>query len=184
VNRVDPVVAGEGSGLGLGPGSGVAVLEGLEEEKTYIEAMTKQCIQDGEWLKSPAYASYPYAEEFATDSGNFEFLEEFEDDFDDETEGLWLVTPKSPHSLNSQFRRERHVYLHPSHGFREEERVRVVSEHGSVELPVRLTDDVREDCVLIYAGTPGVNYLTPPIKSLFGKSACYQEVKVTLEKIS
>jgi anaerobic selenocysteine-containing dehydrogenase len=159
-------------------------LEGLEEERAYIEAMTNQCIEDGEWLKSPAYASYPYAESFDTDSGNFEFLEEFEDDFDDEEEGLWLLTPKSARSLNSQFRRERHVYLHPCHGFAEEERVRVVSEHGGVELPVRLTEDVREDCVLIYAGTPGVNYLTPPIKSLFGKSACYQEVKVTLEKIS
>ncbi|WP_456453099.1 molybdopterin-containing oxidoreductase family protein [Hydrogenimonas sp.] len=159
-------------------------LEGLKGEKEYIEAMTSQCVQDGEWLKSPAYEEFPYAEEFATDSGNFEFLEEFEDDFDDEAEGLWLITPKSPKSLNSQFRRESHVYLHPCHGFAEGERVRVVSEHGSVELPVKLTDDVREDCVLIYAGTPGVNYLTPPIKSLFGKSACYQEVKVTLEKIA
>jgi len=52
-----------------------------------------------------------------------------------------------------------------------------------VELPVRGSDDIRSDSVLIYAGTPGVNYLTPPIKSLMGKSACYQEVKITLERV-
>ncbi len=158
-------------------------LEGLKEERYYIEYMLDQCKKEGEFYKSPAYETYPYAEEFATDSGNYEFLEEFEDDFDDEGEGLWLLTPKSPHSLNSQFRRERHAVLHPSHGFEEEQRVRIVSEHGAVELPVRLSEDVRKDCVLIYAGTPGVNFLTPPMQSLMGKSACYQEVKVKVERI-
>ncbi len=155
----------------------------LKGEKEYIEMMTAQCIQEGEWLKSPAYAKLPYENgEFMTDSGNFEFLEEYDDDFDDEAEGLWLLTPKSPRSLNSQFRRERHVYLHPCHGYKDEQKVTIVSEHGKVTLPVRVSDDLRQDCVLIYSGTPGVNYLTPPIKTIFGKSACYQEVKVTLQK--
>jgi len=157
--------------------------DGLKEERAYIEAMLDQCKKDGEWYRSPAYEKHPYEEGFETDSGNFEFLEEFEDDYEEE-EGLWLVTPKSPRSLNSQFVRESHVRLHPRHGFSDGERVRIVSEHGEVELPVETTEDLREDCVLVYAGTPGVNYLTPPMKSLFGKSACYQEVKVTLEKIS
>ncbi|WP_300365539.1 molybdopterin-dependent oxidoreductase [Hydrogenimonas sp.] len=157
--------------------------DGLKEEKEYIQTMLDQCIREGEWLKSPAYENHPYETAFETDSGNFEFLEEFEDDFDDEEGELWLLTPKSPHSLNSQFRRENHVRLHPCHGFAEDEKVRIVSEHGSVELPVKTSDDIREDSVLIYAGTPGVNYLTPPMMSLMGKSACYQEVKVTLEKI-
>ncbi|MCF6201868.1 MAG: molybdopterin-dependent oxidoreductase, partial [Hydrogenimonas sp.] len=156
--------------------------EGLKEERYYIEYMLDQCKKEGEFYRSPAYDEYPYAEEFETDSGNYEFLEEFEDDFDDEADGLWLLTPKSPHSLNSQFRRESSLYLHPSHGFKEEEKVKVVSEHGEIVLPVKLTEDVREDCVLIYAGTPGVNRLTPPIKSLMGKGACYQEVKVNLER--
>ncbi|BDY12156.1 molybdopterin-dependent oxidoreductase [Hydrogenimonas cancrithermarum] len=157
--------------------------EGLKEERFYIRSMLDQCIEEGDLLKSPAYDKHPYEEEFDTDSGNFEFLEEFEDDFDDEEDGLWLLTPKSPHSLNSQFRRESHVWLHPSHGFKEDEKVRILSEHGEVELPVRVSEDIRSDSVLIYAGTPGVNYLTPPTKSLMGKSACYQEVKITLERV-
>ncbi len=158
-------------------------LEGLKEERYYIQYMFDQCINEGEILKSPAYSEFPYAEEFDTDSGNYEFLEEFEDDFDEEEEGFWLLTPKSPHSLNSQFRRENFVMIHPSHGFADGERVRVCSEHGEVTLPVKVSDDMRSDCVLIYAGTPGVNYLTPPMKSLMGKSACYQEVKVKVERI-
>ena len=158
-------------------------LEGLKEERYYIQYMLDQCISEGEFLKSPAYSEFPYAEEFDTDSGNYEFLEEFEDDFDDEEEGLWLLTPKSPHSLNSQFRRENFVMLHPSLGFADGESVRIYSEHGEVKLPAKVSEDVRDDCVLIYAGTPGVNYLTPPMKSLMGKSACYQEVKVKVERI-
>ncbi len=158
-------------------------LEGLEEERYYIDYILDQCRKDGEFYKSPAYEEHPYAEEFATDSGNYEFLEEFEDDFDDEEEGLWLITPKSPHSLNSQFRREHRVVLHPCFGFEDGETVRIVSEYGDVKLPVSVSEDVRRDCVLIYAGTPGVNRLTPPMKSLMGKSACYQEVKVKVERI-
>ncbi len=157
--------------------------DGLREERYYIEYILDQCEREGELLKSPAYREYPYAEEFETDSGNYEFLEEFEDDFDDEADGFWLLTPKSPHSLNSQFRRENRVYLHPKHGFKDGETARVFSEHGEVVLPVKVSEDIRKDSVLIYAGTPGVNYLTPPVKSLMGKSACYQEVKVNLERV-
>jgi len=157
--------------------------EGLQDEKWYIDQMLQQCVQEGELLKSPAYTTIPYEESFETDSGNFEFIEEFEDDFDDEEEGLWLLTPKSPHSLNSQFRRENHVLLHPELGFKEGETVRISSEYGEVELPVKLSDDLRTDSVVIYAGTPGINRLTPLIMSLEGKNACYQEVKVTVERI-
>jgi len=157
--------------------------QGLKDEKWYIDYMLEQCIEDGDLLKSPAYEKYPYEDEFETDSGNFEFLEEFEDDFDDEEEGLWLLTPKSQHSLNSQFRRETHIFLNSKLGFKDGEMVKVSSEYGEIELPVKVCNDVRADSVLIYAGTPGINRLTPPIMSLMGKSACYQEVKVTVERV-
>jgi len=157
--------------------------QGLKDEKWYIDYMLEQCIEDGDLLKSPAYEKYPYEDEFQTDSGNFEFLEEYEDDFDDEEEGLWLLTPKSPHSLNSQFRRETHIFINSELGFKDGEVVKVSSEYGEIELPVKVCDDVRADSVLIYAGTPGVNRLTPHIMSLMGKNACYQEVKVTVERV-
>jgi len=42
---------------------------------------------------------------------------------------------------------------------------------------------MRQDSVMIYANSVGVNFLTPSILSEEGDSACYQEVKVKLEKI-
>jgi len=58
----------------------------------------------------------------------------------------------------------------------------VVSEHGSYEFVVHNSSDMRPDCVLITANTVGVNYLTPSIISEEGDSACYQEVKVRIER--
>jgi len=39
---------------------------------------------------------------------------------------------------------------------------------------------MRNDAVLIYANSIGVNFLTPDILSEEGDSACYQEVKISI----
>lgn len=122
----------------------------------------------------------PYAEGFETEDGMFRFLEEIDCDVEME-EGFFLLTPKSPHSLNSQFAREGHVHMHPACGFREGERLRISSKNGCVELPLRYDDRLREECVLIYAGTPGVNFLTPSLLSFEGRNAVYQENKIKVE---
>jgi len=96
-------------------------------------------------------------------------------------EGYFLITPKSPHSLNSQFDRESRVYMHPSCGFGEGTRLCVRSATGSVILPLGYDDRLLADCVLIYAGTPGVNNLTPSVLSYAGKNACYQVNKVEVD---
>jgi len=51
-----------------------------------------------------------------------------------------------------------------------------------MKLKVHVDDRLRPDCVLIPAGTPGVNRLTPPMLSGEGDGACYQEVKVCIGK--
>jgi Anaerobic dehydrogenases, typically selenocysteine-containing len=98
-------------------------------------------------------------------------------------EKLFLLTPKSPKSLNSMFRREKCVYLNSKLGLNEGEEVLISSQNGSVKLRVKLDDDVREDCVLIYSGTCGVNNLTSSKHAYGGKFAIYQENKVEVQKI-
>jgi len=123
----------------------------------------------------------PYVEGFTTDEEEFCFLEEY-DLSPDDGEGLFLITMKSASSLNSQFKRDDKVYINASHGFAAGDKVRIVSENGVVELVVSLDDRLRDDCVLIYSGTPGVNLLTSAKLSYEGKNAAYQENKVRIEK--
>jgi predicted molibdopterin-dependent oxidoreductase YjgC len=75
------------------------------------------------------------------------------------------------------------VYLHSSLGYEEGSKVKIVSEYGEVVLDVVVNDDVRHNCLVVPSNTVGVNKLTPSIVSNEGENACYQEVKVTLEKV-
>ena len=123
----------------------------------------------------------PYENGFETRSGKFEFPMSLDFGSKDE-EGLFLLTPKSARSLNSQFHRSSSIYLHPKCGFQEGEMVRIMSQTGSIHLSVCFDERLRNDCALIYAGTPGVNNLTPSLLSYEGDSAVYQENKIKVEK--
>lgn len=122
----------------------------------------------------------PYQDGFDTDDGEFLFLEEF--DSLTISDKLHLITPKSVTSLNSQFRREDCVYIHSSLGFKEDEDVLVSSDKASISLKVKLNDDLRADCVMIYSGTKGVNNLTSSKHSQDGKNAIYQEHRVEVSR--
>jgi predicted molibdopterin-dependent oxidoreductase YjgC len=73
--------------------------------------------------------------------------------------------------------------MHPDAGYEEGESVRVSSEYGAHEFTVKLTEDIKPNCVVITNNTIGVNYLTPSILSEEGDGACYQEVKVEIERL-
>jgi len=154
----------------------------IESEDFYLKHFKSFAVKklDG-YLHVEDREEIPYQDGFDTDDGEFHFLEEYDTNIVD-TEQLHLITPKSPKSLNSQFNREENVYLHSSLGFDEGELVTISSENGSVKLKVKHNDDLRDDCVLIYSGTPGVNNLTTSRHSLDGKSAIYQENKVDISK--
>jgi anaerobic selenocysteine-containing dehydrogenase len=124
----------------------------------------------------------PYQDGFDTDDGEFLFLEEFEK-INLSGEEFHLITPKGAKSLNSQFKRDSFVYLHSSLNYKENQPLTISSITGSVTLNVKYNDDLREDCILIYSGTQGVNNLTSSKHSLDGKSAIYQENRVTLHPI-
>jgi len=121
----------------------------------------------------------PYSDDFDTDDGEFLFLEEFEPHNSKDVE-LHLITSKSAKSLNSQFNREEYVYLHSSLGYKDGSEVTISSANGSLSLKVKNNNDLREDCILIYSGTKGVNNLTSSKHSLDGQSAIFQENRVTI----
>ncbi len=174
-------------------------LAGLESEEYYINAWLTQCKKQGEQYISPAYEESPYEDGFGEDGDDeFEFIEDYDDDFIntkrfrkyrktsknkkvDET--YWLISPKSSKALNTQFKRDHKVQVHPETGYREGETVRLCSDYGEYEFIVELNEDIHIDCVVVTNNTLGINYLTPSIISEEGDSACYQEVKVTIEKL-
>ena len=123
----------------------------------------------------------PYSEGFDTESGEFIFMDEVDLSLSNE-EGLFLITPKSSRSLNSQFHREEGLFLHPECGFEEGTTVKVSSKAGAISLIIHYDSRLRHDCALIYAGTPKVNVLTPSLLSYEGENAVYQEYKIKVEK--
>jgi len=153
----------------------------IESELTYLEHFQSFAASSDKGAVVKGREEIPYVDGFETDEDEFIFLEEYEL-APDNGEGLFLLTAKSAKSLNSQFEREEHLYLNASHGFSEGTKVRVISENGALELCVSIDDRLRDDCVLLYSGTAGVNLLTDSRLSYEGKNAAYQENKIRIEK--
>ena len=154
----------------------------LESEDLYLKYFKNFAVQknDGSWYVENR-DEIPYQNGFDTDDGEFQFLDEMDSKIDDDN-ALYLITCKSQKSLNSQFNREESVYLNSSLGFHEEELVTITSVNGSVKLKVKHNNDLRDDCVLIYSGTKGVNNLTTSKHALYTKSAIFQENKVEVSR--
>jgi len=155
----------------------------LQSEEAYLSHFESFSVEnsDGGYVLK-ARESIPYVDGFDTDDGEFLFLEEFEQ-LKNDNQGFHLITSKSPKSLNSQFSRNEYIFLHSALGYEAEEQVNVSSKFGNVTLKVKINDDLREDCVLIYSGTKGLNNLTSSKHSLDGKSAIFQEEKVQINKL-
>ncbi|PNV82148.1 MAG: molybdopterin oxidoreductase [Sulfurimonas sp.] len=154
----------------------------LESEDFYIKHFKNFAVQkiDGSWYVENR-EEIPYKDGFDTKNKEFVFLDELDYKVD-EDKGLHLITCKSPTSLNSQFNREESVHLHSSLGYKEGEMLTISSADGSVELRVKHNDDLREDCILIYSGTRGVNNLTTSKHALYAKSAIFQENRVEIKR--
>lgn len=152
----------------------------IKTENEYIEHFKKFSVQK---MDGCSYVEHrdkaPYQNGFDTNSKEFVFLEEFEP-ISKKDDGLFLITSKSASSLNSQFKRESRVFINSSLGYKDGDEVMILSEYGSVNLTVKIDDDVREDCVLIYSGTKGVNRLTSSKHSYDGKCAIYQQERVKI----
>ncbi|WP_457747711.1 molybdopterin-dependent oxidoreductase [Sulfurimonas sp.] len=155
----------------------------LKSETEYIEHFKNHAVVkiDGSF-EVENRENIPYKNGFDTDDGEFLFLEEYDVRQNAEDE-LYLITPKAPTSLNSQFNRQEYVYLNSSHGIKEAEKLEVSSVNGTVILRAKISEDLRDDTLLIYSGTRGVNNLTTSKHSLDGKCAIFQENRVKILKI-
>jgi len=164
---------------------------GLESETYYIDTWLTQCQkQDGQYI-SPAYEPLPYERGFGEyGDESFKFNEDYGDElmiakrFPKVDDGqFWLLSTKASKALNTQFKRNNTVQIHPESGYLEGEKVLLGSEFGALELEVVLNEDLRTNCVVVTNNTLGLNILTPSIISEKGENACYQEVKITIEKV-
>lgn len=171
----------------------------LESEQYYINTWLAQCKKEGEQYISPAYEEIPYEEGFGEDGDDeYTFIDDYADDFINtkrftkartskknkvEDERFWLLSPKTSKALNTQFARDNKVQMHSDTGYTEGDKVQLTSVNGKLELEVVLNDDLRANCVVVTSNTFGLNVLTPTMVSDEGENACYQEVKVTVEKI-
>ena len=155
----------------------------LKSEQSYLEHFKSYGVAKiNGAFEVEAREEIPYRDGFDTDDGEFVLLEDLEVYQPPQEGELHLITPKSSYSLNSQFKRESSVYINSSHGVSEGEEIKIVSDFGEVVLPVHLCEELRDDCVMIYSGTPGVNNLTSSRHSIEGKNAIYQEALVRIMK--
>lgn len=159
-------------------------LDGLRSEGYYIDYWLDQAKVENGNMISPDFKSIPYQDGFGKDEDEeFEFMDDYDDDYEQSDGKYWLISPKSPKSLNTQFVREDKVLIPSNSSFRDAKRVKVISKYGEAIFGVKLSGDLREDTVMIYAGSPNLNRLTPPIVSEDGENACYQELKVEIERV-
>lgn len=155
----------------------------IESEGFYLESFKNCAVEKDDGIRLVKQREeVPYQDGFDTDDGEFLFLDEYESHLES-SEMLHLITMKSETSLNSQFNRQNSVYLNSALGFKEDELVNISSVNGSVELKVKINDDLRDDCVLIFSGTKGVNNLTSSKHSYEGKNAIYQENRVEVTRV-
>ena len=116
---------------------------------------------------------------------NFKFIEEIEIGTIDKKENeFYLITCKSKNSLNSQFKTDDSLYIHPSLGFKDGNKVKAITKVGNAVFKIKTTPNLRKDCCLIHSGAKNVNYLTPDNVSEKGENAVYQEVVVELQAIT
>ena len=152
----------------------------LESEKYYIDYFKNYAEkQDDETLVVKERETTPYKNGFDTEDGEFYFLEEYDNDFEMESD-FFLLTPKSKKSLNSQFKRKEFAYVHSSLGYKENQLVTLTSKNGSIKIKVKHNDNLRKDSILIYSGTPKVNILTSSRHSYEGKCAIFQQNKIKI----
>jgi len=169
----------------------------IKPEEDYLKHFKKHMIQkiDGCYYVE-GREEIPYRDGFDTDDNEFVFLEEIDIDKQANkitlsknshkvkkvSQELYLITSKSHTSLNSQFKREESIYLNSSHGYKDAEILTISSKNGSVELKVKISEDIRDDCILIYSGTKGVNNLTLSEHTYEGKSAAFEENRVVISR--
>ena len=152
----------------------------LKSEQEYIKEIrdSNTTKRDGR-LISKTYENIPYEKEFYTDSGKFEFFDDFDDDFSEEDleNGFYLLNSKHNKSLNSQFNPNQFLYVPLCLGLKDKQSITLSNGTYECEYIVKNDENLRDDCMLLYSGHKNANMLTAHAMSEEGKCAIYQELK-------
>jgi anaerobic selenocysteine-containing dehydrogenase len=92
----------------------------------------------------------------------------------------YLITSKYVNTINSQFKYDNNVYIHPSNGYKNDEIINIKSIYGQIKARVKIDENVQKNSLLFYAGHKDVNYLTPDGYSDMGMNAIFQDVKLNI----
>ncbi len=71
--------------------------------------------------------------------------------------------------------------MNPNCDFKDGDDVLVSSSHGKANFIVKLNEDIKNDCVVAYAGNKYANYVTPHKSDEQAFSAIFQDVLVSIE---
>ncbi len=146
--------------------------EKLEDLSEYYEkAQNEEAVQS---------ENIPYSDTFYTDEERFIFVDEIEDHILRGT-GFYLVTPKNRYKTPTTHGGNSLAYFNSGIGFNDGQKITINSKYGSFDFIVKIDNDLRDDLILVYSDTHGVNHLTPDKISDEGECAVYQDVRVKAE---
>lgn len=114
----------------------------------------------------------------------FEFIEELEVENlyeQKQEEDFYLIFRKKRNNLNSQFKIDNFLYLNPNSTYEENKEVIASTKYGQAKFIIKYDEDVKNNCIALYAGNKNANYLSPFKSDESSFSAIYQEVLVKLE---
>ena len=152
----------------------------LKSEQEYLDEMLQSnCLEkDGRYI-SKTYEDIPYEKEFYTDSGKFEFFDDFYDDYEapDINEGFYLISMKYNKTLNSQFQTEQFLHVPLCLGLQDNQTIKLTNGTYECEYVVKNDENLRDDCMMLHSGNKNANMLTPHAKSEEGDAATFGEMK-------
>jgi predicted molibdopterin-dependent oxidoreductase YjgC len=102
----------------------------------------------------------------------------YESKKDDE---YYFITAKRKENLNSQFKSDDTVYLHPKSAFKTGDKVILSSKYGKASFMVKISEDIKEECAFCFTGNKNSNYLTNHKSDEEADSAMFQEVLIRIE---
>jgi anaerobic selenocysteine-containing dehydrogenase len=114
----------------------------------------------------------------------FEFLEELEVEnlYEKKKEDeFYFLTSKRKDSLNSQFKENDYLYINSACSFKDGDKVLLMSPYGEADFIIKLDANIKNNCVVAYAGNKNANYITPHKSDEEAFSAIFQEVLVKIE---
>lgn len=150
----------------------------LKSANEYIQSIknSNSTLKDGRLIAS-TLESVPYSEKFYTASGKFEFFDEFDDDFEPDDESFYMLHVKQNKSLNSQFATDDLLHVPVSLGLEDGQTITLSNGERTFSYTIKVDENLRDDCMLLYSGGKYSNMLTPYATSQEGDCAIFEELQ-------